>query len=293
MIAMSNMLILVNFVLISSRAWLSEVQPLMRHLLFLLCLSYWHAIVCSRKISMCHLHIAVHAQIILLICKHWRGTTSKWWSCLFIFIRSCSRLSVCTHMSVRRISIVHPWISHCEMSLVCIESWVSSGLKLLNRGWIDQRMIVLAPIRQISFWLSLLLVKLSIKEHMPHFRALVPHSLLNKLSHCTHVKTLESCKINAELCISMLAKETAYFSKLIGNSDIKGLFMWLVPQDNTTRSHCNFFVVHCPANLSNVILICEEMLVRVTVTNRNERLWLPVLLRGRRLIGGKSAGRVS
>lgn len=91
---------------------------------------------------------------------------------------------------------------------------------------------------------------------MPHFSALVPHALLYELPHCAHVKALESGKIDAKLGISVLAKETAYFGKLVGNSDVKGLFVGLVSQDDTTRSHCNSFVVHCPANLANIILIC-------------------------------------
>jgi hypothetical protein len=128
---------------------------------------------------------------------------------------------------------------------------------------------------------------------MPHFSAMVPHALLNKLSHGAHVKTLKGGKIDAKLCISVSAKETAYFCELIGNSDIKGLFMWLVIQNDTTRGHCNSFVIHCPADLAYIILICEEMLIRVTVTDWNEGLWLPVLLRGRGLIGAKPARRVS
>jgi hypothetical protein len=100
-----------------------------------------------------------------------------------------------------------------------------------------------------------LLFKLIIEENVPHFSALVPHALLNKLSHCAHIKALECGKIDAKLGISVLAKETAYFGELIGNPDVKGLFMRLVPQDDTTRSHCNSFVVHGPANLPNIILI--------------------------------------
>jgi hypothetical protein len=128
---------------------------------------------------------------------------------------------------------------------------------------------------------------------MPHFGAMVPHALLNKLSHGAHVKTLKGGKINAKLCVSVSAEETAYFCELIGNSDIKGLFMWLVIQNDATRSHCNSFVIHCPADLAYIILICEEMLIRVTVTDWNEGLWLPVLLRGRGLIRPKPARRVS
>ena len=63
---------------------------------------------------------------------------------------------------------------------------------------------------------------------MPHFSAMVPHALLNKLSHGAHVKTLKSGKIDAKLCISVPAKETAYFCELISNTNVKRLLVWLV-----------------------------------------------------------------
>ena len=91
---------------------------------------------------------------------------------------------------------------------------------------------------------------------MSHLGTLVPHALLNKLSHCAHVKALKGGKVNAKLCVSVLGKETAYFCELISNTNVKRLFVWLVAQNNTTWSYCNFFVVHCPAYLSNVILVC-------------------------------------
>lgn len=91
---------------------------------------------------------------------------------------------------------------------------------------------------------------------MSHFGALVPHSLFDKLSHCTHVKTLESGKIDAELCISVLTKEPANFCEFISHTDIKRLLVRLVPQDHSTWSYCHSFVVHCPTNLSNILLVC-------------------------------------
>lgn len=77
---MSDLLILIKFLLIASRARLAEVQPLMRHLLLLLCLSDRHAIVGPRKMPMGRrLHVAVHAHVgvLLLVGEHRGGTPSK------------------------------------------------------------------------------------------------------------------------------------------------------------------------------------------------------------------------
>jgi hypothetical protein len=74
---MSDLLILLKFVLIASRARLAEVQPLMRHLLLLLCLSDRHAVVGARKMPMGRrLHVAVHAHVVagvLLMVREHRG----------------------------------------------------------------------------------------------------------------------------------------------------------------------------------------------------------------------------
>ena len=70
---MRDLLILIDLLLIPSGARLTQVQPLMRHLLLLLRLSDWHAVVGARKVTVGrHLHVAVHAQIvvILLVIKH-------------------------------------------------------------------------------------------------------------------------------------------------------------------------------------------------------------------------------
>lgn len=56
---------------------------------------------------------------------------------------------------------------------------------------------------------------------MSHLAALVPNALLDKLSHCAHVKALKSGKIDAKLGVRMLTKEPADFCELIGNPDIK------------------------------------------------------------------------
>lgn len=78
---MSDLLILLKFMLIASRARLAEVQPLMRHLLLLLCLSDRHAVVCARKMPMGRrLHVAVHAHVagvLLLVREHRGGTPSQ------------------------------------------------------------------------------------------------------------------------------------------------------------------------------------------------------------------------
>ena len=77
---MSDLLILLKFVLIASRARLAKVQPLMRHFLLLLCLSDRHAVVGAREMPMgCRLHVAVHAHVsvLLLVRKHRGGTPSQ------------------------------------------------------------------------------------------------------------------------------------------------------------------------------------------------------------------------
>jgi hypothetical protein len=51
----------------------------------------------------------------------------------------------------------------------------------------------------------------------------------------------------------------------------------LISQDHSTRCNSYPFVVHSPANLSNVVLISKEVLIGVTVTNRNEGLRFPTL----------------
>lgn len=78
---MSDLLILLKFVLIAGRARLAEVQPLMRHLLLLLCLSDRHAVVGAREMPMGRrLHVAVHAhvaRVLLLVREHRGGTPSQ------------------------------------------------------------------------------------------------------------------------------------------------------------------------------------------------------------------------
>lgn len=112
---------------------------------------------------------------------------------------------------------------------------------------------------------------------MSHLTALVPNALLDKLPHCAHVKALKSGKIDAELGVRMLTKEPADFCELISNTDIKGLFVRLISQDHSTRGNSHSFVVHSPAYLSNVVLICKEVLICVTVTDRYEGLRFPYL----------------
>lgn len=75
----------------------------------------------------------------------------------------------------------------------------------------------------------------------------------------------------------MLTKEPADFCELIGGADIKRLLVRLISQDHSTRCNSHPFVVHSPANLSNVVLISKEVLIGVTVTNRNEGLRFPTL----------------
>ena len=107
---MRDLLILIDLLLIPSGARLAQVQPLMRHLLLFLCLSDWHAVVSARKVTVGrHFHVTIHAQIVvvLLVIKHRRGATAQRGSGYFIFIGSCSRLTIGTHMSVRGVGIVH------------------------------------------------------------------------------------------------------------------------------------------------------------------------------------------
>jgi hypothetical protein len=68
---MSDLLVLLDLLLIASRARLAQVQPLMRHLLLLLRLPDWHAVVRARKVAVgSYLHVTVHTQVVLLVIKH-------------------------------------------------------------------------------------------------------------------------------------------------------------------------------------------------------------------------------
>ena len=105
---MSDLFVLLDLLLIPSGARLAQVQPLMRHLLLLLGLSYRHAVVGAREVPVgCHFHVAFHGQIVLLVIKHRRRAASQGGFCYFIFICCCSRLSIGTHMSMRGVGIVH------------------------------------------------------------------------------------------------------------------------------------------------------------------------------------------
>jgi hypothetical protein len=164
----------------------------MWHFLLLFRFTNRHAIMSPRKLPLSSLHIAVHPIVInLLVCKHGRGTSTKRWPRLLIFIGCRCWLPICTHLSVRRVSIVHVRVCHTKVGLVSIESRICSLLKLLYGCRVDKRLIIFASMWKVTLGLRLLLLRLTIEEDVPHLAALVPHTLLHELAHGSHVEALE------------------------------------------------------------------------------------------------------
>jgi hypothetical protein len=74
----------------------------------------------------------------------------------------------------------------------------------------------------------------------------------------------------------MLTEEAADLGELVGHSDVKRLLVRLLLQDNSARSNRHFLVVHCPTYFANVVLVCQKVLVRVTVPDWHKGFGFPV-----------------